>query len=166
MNLERLWSPWRSDYIAAATGSDPKGPCVFCAIQADPAHDRQNFVLHRARFNFVVLNIHPYSSGHLLVVPYEHLAELSAAAKETTDELMDLTKRAETALLEAYSPDGINIGMNLGKAAGAGVAGHIHVHMLPRWNGDTNFMTTVSNTRVLPEDLSTTFLKLHQRFGG
>ena len=162
--MDRLWSPWRSDYIAAATGSNPDTACVFCAIQSDPKRDRENFVLHRARFNFVVLNIHPYISGHLLIVPYHHVAELSAAAKEITDELMDLAKRAEIALREAYEPGGINIGMNLGKAAGAGIAGHLHVHMLPRWNGDTNFMTTVGHTRVLPEDLPTTFAKLEQRF--
>lgn len=162
--MDRLWSPWRSEYIAAATGSDAEAPCVFCAIQADPQHDEENFVLHRARFNFVVLNIHPYISGHLLLVPYQHVAELGAAPKETTDELMDLAKRAETALRDAYTPDGMNIGMNLGKAAGAGIAGHIHVHMLPRWNGDTNFMTTVGASRVLPEDLPTTFSKLRERF--
>ena len=164
--MDRLWSPWRGEYITAVTTSEASAHCVFCEIKADTQHDKQNFVLHRARFNFIVLNIHPYSSGHLMIVPYEHLAELDAASKETTDELMDLTKRAQTAIREAYRPDGINLGMNLGKAAGAGIAGHIHVHMLPRWNGDTNFMTTVGETRVLPEDLKTTFDKLHGRFAG
>ena len=139
---------------------------MFCAIQQDPQLDEQNFVLHRAQFNFVVLNIHPYISGHLLIVPYQHLAELAAAPKETTDEMMDLSKRAEMALRASYTPDGINIGMNLGKVAGAGIAEHIHVHMLPRWNGDTNFMTTVASTRVLPEDLPTTYSKLRERFSG
>lgn len=164
--MDRLWSPWRGEYIAAATGSDAQSRCVFCEIQADPQNDRQNFVLHRAQFNFVVLNIHPYSPGHLLIVPYEHVAELSSAAKDTTDELMDLTKHAETAIRRAYSPEGINIGMNLGKAAGAGIAGHIHIHMLPRWNGDTNFMTTVGEVRVLPEDLPTTYSKLSKHLQG
>jgi len=162
--LDRLWSPWRGEYIASATASDSSTSCVFCEIQADASNDQQNFVLHRARFNFVVLNIHPYSSGHLMIVPYEHAAELRAVSKETSDELMDLTKRSEAAIREAYQPDGINLGMNLGRAAGAGIAGHIHVHILPRWNGDTNFMTTVGETRVLPEDLSTTFSKLRDRF--
>jgi ATP adenylyltransferase len=161
-----LWSPWRGEYIASATASDSSARCVFCEIQADARNDRQNFVLHRANRNFVVLNIHPDSSGHLLIVPYEHTAELSAVSTETSDELMDLTKRAEAAIREAYQPDGINIGMNLGRAAGAGIAGHVHVHMLPRWNGDTNFMTTVGDTRVLPEDLTTTFARLHDRFAG
>lgn len=163
--MDRLWSPWRLEYIAANTASDNQA-CVFCAIQADPQNDLRNFVLYRARFNFVVLNIHPYTSGHLLIVPYQHVADLNAAAKETTDELMDLTKRAENAIRDAYSPDGINLGMNLGKAAGAGIAGHIHMHILPRWNGDTNFMTTVAETRVLPEDLTTTFNKLQGHFAG
>jgi ATP adenylyltransferase len=101
----------------------------------------------------------------LLIVPYEHTAELCAVSKEASDELMDLTKRAETAIREAYKPDGINLGMNLGRAAGAGIAGHVHVHILPRWNGDTNFMTTVGETRVLSEDLTTTFTRLQDRFG-
>lgn len=162
--MDRLWSPWRGEYTAAATSRDADSRCVFCEVQADPKHDRQNFVLYRARFNFVVLNVHPYSSGHLLLVPYEHVAELHLAAKDTTDELMDLTKRSETAIRAAYTPDGLNIGMNLGKAAGAGIAGHIHIHMLPRWNGDTNFMTTIGEVRVLPEALSTTFDKLRKHF--
>ncbi len=162
--MDRLWSPWRGEYIASATASDSSARCVFCEIHADPRNDQENFVLHRARLNFVVLNIHPYSSGHLLIVPYEHTAELYAVSKETSDEMMDLTKRAEAAMREAYQPDGINIGMNLGRAAGAGIAGHVHLHMLPRWNGDTNFMTTVGETRVLPEDLTMTFTRLHARF--
>ena len=163
--MDRLWSPWRGEYIASAAASDSSA-CVFCEIEANPQNDEQNFVLHRARLNFVVLNIHPYSSGHLLIVPYEHTAELRAVSKETSDELMDLTKRAEAAIREAYQPDGINLGMNLGRAAGAGIAAHIHLQILPRWNGDTNFMTTVGGTRVLPEDLSTTFSKLRGRFAG
>ena len=164
--MDRLWSPWRGEYIASAAASDSSAGCVFCEIKANPQNDERNFVLHRARLNFVVLNIHPYSSGHLLIVPYEHTAELRAVPKETSDELMDLTKRAEAAIREAYQPDGINLGMNLGRAAGAGIAGHIHVHILPRWNGDTNFMTTVGGTRVLPEELSSTFSKLRGRFAG
>ena len=164
--MDRLWSPWRGEYIATAATSDPADGCIFCEIQVDPANDEKNFILHRAKFNFVVLNIHPYTSGHLMIVPYQHLAKLSEASKETTDELMDLTKLAEKAIREAYQPEGLNLGMNLGKAAGAGIAGHIHVHILPRWNGDTNFMTTVADTRVLPEDLTMTFAKLRGRFAG
>jgi ATP adenylyltransferase len=160
-----LWSPWRNDYIAAGSNADSDaGGCVFCQIQSDPGQDEQNFVLHRARHNFVVLNIYPYTTGHLLIVPYEHVGELDASPKETTDELMDLIKRSQTALRAAYKPAGFNMGMNLGAAAGAGIVGHIHIHIMPRWIGDTNFMTTVAATRVLSEDLPTTYKKLHDKF--
>ncbi|MFN2516094.1 MAG: HIT domain-containing protein [Pyrinomonadaceae bacterium] len=161
--MDRLWSPWRYEYIAS--GADPEfHGCVFCNIRADPDKDQVNFVLHRGTHNFIVLNIYPYISGHLLIVPYEHVGELDAAAKKTTDELMDLTKRSQTALRETYQPTGFNIGMNLGKSAGAGIVDHIHIHILPRWIGDTNFTTTVSDTRVIPEDLATTYEKLRTRF--
>jgi ATP adenylyltransferase len=163
--LDRLWSPWRYEYIASGnTPHSASNVCIFCSLRDDPAHDEGNFVVHRANHNFVVLNIYPYISGHLLIVPNEHVGELDAAAKETTDELMDLTKRCQTALREAYQPNGFNIGMNLGKSAGAGVVDHIHIHILPRWTGDTNFMSTVANTRVIPEDLATTYQKLRARF--
>ncbi len=160
--MDRLWSPWRSEYIASGS-SDPQS-CVFCDIRRSPDKDEANFVLHRALHNFVVLNLYPYISGHLLIVPYEHVGELDAATKETTDELMDLTKRSQTALREAYRPSGFNVGMNLGHSAGAGIVDHIHIHIMPRWAGDTNFMTTVGNTRVIPEALSTTYEKLRARF--
>ncbi|MDQ1639368.1 MAG: adenylyltransferase [Pyrinomonadaceae bacterium] len=161
--MDRLWSPWRSEYIASAGDADLT-VCVFCKLRDEPENDAANFVLHRASHNFVVLNRYPYISGHLLIVPYEHVGELDAAAKPTTDELMDLTKRSQTALRVVYRPDGFNLGMNLGRAAGAGIADHIHIHILPRWSGDTNFMTAVAEARVLPEDLATTYQKLHDRF--
>jgi ATP adenylyltransferase len=164
MTLQRLWSPWRSEYIDSG-GADSKDiDCVFCYLRDRPDEDPQNYVLHRASFNFVVLNLYPYISGHLMIVPYDHIGDLDAVAKETTDEMMDLTKRAQTALRKVYRPDGYNVGMNLGKAAGAGIADHIHIHLLPRWSGDTNFMTTVGVTRVLPEDLATTYQKLRDQF--
>ncbi|MBC8030039.1 MAG: HIT domain-containing protein [Pyrinomonadaceae bacterium] len=163
--MERLWSPWRYDYIASGGAQDSKSSvCVFCSIHADPEHDEANFVLHRASRGFVVLNIYPYISGHLLIVPNEHVGELDAAAKETTDELMDLTKRCQTALRTAYQPAGFNMGMNLGKSAGAGIVDHIHIHIMPRWTGDTNFMSTIGDTRVIPEDLATTYNKLRDKF--
>jgi len=111
-----------------------------------------------------VLNLYPYITGHLMVVPYLHASELDSLAKEITDEMMDLTKRAQSALREAYSPSGFNMGMNLGAAAGAGIADHLHIHFLPRWSGDTNFMTTVGESRVIPEALEVTYAKLRQRF--
>lgn len=162
--MDRLWSPWRNEYIAAGSTADSKGGCVFCDIQRDPGKDEQNFVLHRAKHNFVVLNIHPYIPGHLLIVPYQHVSDLDATPRDTTNEMIDLTKRSQTALREVYKPAGYNIGMNLGTAAGAGVVDHIHVHILPRWVGDSNFMSTVGETRVLPEALVTTYHKLYGKF--
>jgi ATP adenylyltransferase len=165
LNLDRLWSPWRNEYIAAGISEDSKGAgCVFCEIQREPSQDEKNFVVHRAEHNFVVLNIHPYISGHLLIVPYQHVSDLDATPRETTNEMMDLIKVSQTALREGYNPAGYNIGMNLGAAAGAGIVDHIHVHILPRWIGDSNFMSTVGETRVLPEALVTTYHKLQGRF--
>ena len=161
--VERLWSPWRHDYIAKAAADTPHS-CVFCEAQKNPADDEQHFILHRGRYNFVILNLYPYISGHLMIAPYAHVGELDSAPKESTDEMMDLIKLSQAALREAYHPDGLNIGMNLGRAAGAGVADHIHAHIMPRWTGDTNFMTTIGETRVLSEDLSTTYQKLRDRF--
>ena len=161
--MERLWSPWRSKYIASGVDSQAEG-CVFCSIAASPDQDASNFVLHRGEHAFVVLNLYPYITGHLMVVPYLHTSELDAVAKEITDEMMDLTKRGQTVLREVYSPSGFNLGMNLGTAAGAGIADHLHIHLLPRWVGDTNFMTSVGETRVLPEALEITYSKLKQKF--
>lgn len=164
--MDLLWSPWRYDYIKGGENEPPADStgCVFCDILQHPATDEEKFILHRAGFNFVILNIYPYISGHLMVVPYDHLADLDEAGKQTTDELMDLTKQCQSALREVYNPNGINIGMNLGKAAGAGVASHIHQHILPRWIGDVNFMTSVGQTRTIPEELQTTYNKLKGKF--
>lgn len=165
--MDVLWSPWRYDYIKsgeAKTADAEQSGCVFCSILKSPASDEEKFILHRAGYNFVILNIYPYVSGHLMIVPYAHLANLDEAAKETTDELMDLTKRCQTVIKEVYRPNGLNLGMNLGRAAGAGVAEHFHMHILPRWIGDVNFMTSVGETRTIPEDLRTTYEKLKEQF--
>jgi ATP adenylyltransferase len=163
--VDILWSPWRYDYIKSGSSDQPgQSSCVFCTLKEQTDDDESKFILHRAQFNFVVLNLYPYISGHLLIVPYAHLGELDDAPKETTDELMDLAKRAQTLLREAYGPQGFNLGMNLGRSAGAGVADHIHLHIMPRWTGDTNFMSTIGETRVIPEDLKTTYSKLHGKF--
>jgi ATP adenylyltransferase len=138
--------------------------CIFCDAVTDPAHDEKNFVLHRGLHTFVILNLYPYISGHLMIAPYAHVGELDAMPKEATDELMDLAKRCQTTLRAVYRPDGFNLGMNLGRAAGAGIADHIHMHLMPRWSGDTNFMTSVAETRVLSEDLPTTYDKLREKF--
>jgi ATP adenylyltransferase len=150
--------PWRAKYIASGVDSQ-SGICVFCRIAADTENDEANLVVHRGTHNFIGLNLYPYITGHLLVVPYEHLAEFDSTPKEVSDELTDLAKRAQTVLRKVYSPSGFNLGMNLGAAAGAGIADHLHLHVLPRWSGDTNFMTTVAETRVLPENLETTYAK-------
>jgi len=142
----------------------PQERCIFCEAEKNPDDDEKNLVLHRAAHNFVILNLYPYISGHLMIAPNAHLAEFDLAPKETTDEMMDLAKRCQAALRQVYRPHGFNIGMNLGRAAGAGVADHFHMHIMPRWNGDTNFMSTVGGTRVLSEDLPTTYRKLLSNF--
>jgi ATP adenylyltransferase len=163
--VDVLWSPWRYDYIKGSeTKKNLVNDCVFCTILKDSATDEEKYILHRAEFNFVILNIFPYTTGHLMVVPFAHISEIAQADKKTTDEMMDLTKRAQAALGAEYSPDGFNVGMNLGRAAGAGVANHFHMHVLPRWIGDVNFMTSVGETRTMPEELSSTFQKLKSRF--
>ena len=160
--MDVLWSPWRYDYI---TGSGParSSGCVFCEILNGSASDEEKFILKRAEFNLVILNIYPYATGHLLIVPYAHIAKLNEIDKPTSDELMDITKSSQRALGEVYQPEGFNLGMNLGKSAGAGVAGHLHMHVLPRWPGDVNFMTSVAQTRTIPENLRTTYDKLRDK---
>lgn len=160
--MDRLYTPWRYDYIKGASGEKTGygTGCVFCTIRDRRDEDEQTFILRRALYNFVVLNIYPYTSGHLMIVPNEHAAELTDLPKATSDELMDLAKQAQAVLREIYRPHGFNLGINLGQAAGAGVADHLHLHVLPRWSGDSNFMTTVAETRVLPEDLRATYDKL------
>jgi ATP adenylyltransferase len=161
--VDVLWSPWRYDYITKS-GSAKTSGCVFCDILSNSASDEENFIVSRAEFNFVILNIYPYTSGHLMVVPYKHLAHVSDGTPESTNEMMELTKRAQSVITEAYKPDGINLGMNLGQAAGAGVAEHYHMHVLPRWIGDANFMTAIGQTRTLPESLEDTYKKLKGKF--
>lgn len=166
--VNRLWTPWRYHYIKGETGEksggvDDNATCIFCSIR-DAENDASYFVLHRAASCYVVLNIYPYTSGHLLVVPFEHVADLDDASKTITDEMMDLTKRCQTILRETYRPEGFNIGINQGRSAGAGVAEHLHLHILPRWYGDANFMTTVAETRVLPEELATSYERLRVHF--
>ena len=161
--MDRLWSPWRGRYIASGVDSQAD-ECVFCRIAKDTEHDEANLVVHRGEQAFVVLNLYPYITGHLMVVPYLHTGEFHSVPKAITDEMMDLAKRAQAVLREVYSPAGFNLGMNIGSAAGAGIADHIHIHVLPRWSGDTNFMTTVGETRVIPEDLATTYAKVRSHF--
>ncbi len=167
--MDVLWSPWRYEYIKSGdeTANQTKSErCVFCELSnSENGSDEDKFILHRARFNFVVLNIYPYISGHLLIIPFAHLADLDALPQETSNEMMDLAKHSQKFLRDVYRPHGFNLGMNLGKAAGAGVADHVHLHFMPRWFGDANFTTTIGETRVIPEVLSTTYQKLKPHFG-
>ena len=162
--MDYLWTPWRYQYIKEVTsGRQPE--CIFCDAVARN-EDEETLIVHRGAKTFIILNRFPYTSGHVMIVPYAHVAELQLCDVETTTEMMELTKRMETALLAAYKPDGTNLGMNLGKAAGAGVTGHLHLHVLPRWFGDTNFMTAIGETRVHPEDLAITYQRLHAALRG
>ncbi len=160
--MDYIWSPWRFQYMAEVTqGQQPE--CFFCAA-VKSTRDEETLVVYRGKKVFVILNRYPYTSGHVMIVPYAHVAELSLCDAEALNEMMELARRVEAALRASYTPDGMNLGMNLGKAAGAGVAGHLHLHMLPRWIGDTNFMTVTGETRVHPEELKTTFEKLRKAF--
>ena len=157
--MERLYSPWRLAYVTAASG-ECSGACIFCEAleRNDP------LVIHRGTHTFVILNLFPYNNGHLMVVPNRHIGRLADAGPEELSELMALTRAAEMALTEAYAPHGLNMGLNLGKPAGAGVLDHVHMHVVPRWNGDTNFMSVVGETRVLPEELPATADRLRPIF--
>jgi ATP adenylyltransferase len=154
--MDYLWTPWRYQYLTAA--GKPDG-CIFCAAAAD-SDDRGHLVIHRAARNFLILNRFPYTNGHLMIVPYQHAASLGELPAETLAEMMLLAQTTERNLRAVYKPDGLNMGLNLGASAGAGIAGHVHLHALPRWMGDANFMTVVGETRVLPEDLDVTWQRL------
>jgi ATP adenylyltransferase len=156
--LDYLWSPWRYKYIATAGKEDG---CIFCAAVA-ANEDSRTHIIFRGKKNFIILNRYPYTTGHVMVVPYAHIGDLQAADAATLGEMMQLAQKIQAAIEATYHPQGYNLGMNLGRAAGAGVEGHIHLHVLPRWAGDSNFMTTVAETRVEPEVLDTTFEKLHK----
>jgi len=154
--MDYLWTPWRYRYVAEAARQER---CVFCealAMNDDP----RSLILVRGKKNFIILNRFPYTTGHSMIVPYVHVGELSACESETLGEMMELAQRLERALTACYRPQGFNLGMNLGRSAGAGVADHVHLHVLPRWAADTNFMTTIGETRMEPEDLATTYQKL------
>jgi ATP adenylyltransferase len=156
--MDRLWSPWRLPYVI---DSGKSAGCVFCeALDGEQA----SLIVFRGATCYVILNLYPYNNGHLMVVPNRHIASLAAATREELCELIELTRSAEVVLGEAYNPHGLNMGINLGKPAGAGVLDHVHMHVVPRWDGDTNFMTVVGETRVLPEELPQSAEKLRPIF--
>ncbi|MEO8430866.1 MAG: HIT domain-containing protein [Acidobacteriota bacterium] len=158
---EVLFAPWRYEYLVSdKTG----GNCLFCEA-ASSGDDGESLVVHRGRKVFVILNRYPYTNGHVMVAPVAHEARLSQSSDETQVELIQMVARAERILTEAYKTDGLNVGINFGSAAGAGVADHYHVHIVPRWKGDTNFMTVAGDVRVVPEEPSATLARLRPLFG-
>lgn len=161
--MDHLFTPWRYAYITTA---DRAPSCIFCdrapSRDANLGGDESNFILHRGPHCFIMVNRFPYTSGHVMIVPYQHVDRLDRLPAEAAAEMMALAQRMETVLRELYHPDGINLGMNIGKAAGAGVAGHIHMHILPRWVADANFMSVIGETRVLPESLEETARRIRR----
>jgi ATP adenylyltransferase len=156
--MDYLWTPWRYQYMAQVTaGKQPD--CFFCDAVALNKDD-ETLIVYRGAKVFVILNRYPYTSGHIMIVPYAHVAELNLCDAATLNEMMTLAQRMEKVFQQNYKPDGMNLGMNLGRAAGAGVVGHLHLHALPRWFGDSNFMTVTAETRVHPEDLQVTYTRL------
>ncbi|MCE5315533.1 MAG: HIT domain-containing protein [Armatimonadota bacterium] len=157
--MERLWAPWRLEYITA----EKVEGCVFCVFPQQDC-DQKNRILYRGKHSFVIMNAFPYSNGHLLIPPYRHIADISQLSDEENLEIMQLTQLCCKALNEVCRPDGFNIGMNLGTAAGAGIADHLHLHIVPRWAGDINFMPVFADVKVIPEALETTYIKLKAEF--
>jgi ATP adenylyltransferase len=160
--MDRLWTPWRYEFVSRAARADEG--CVFCRILADPQSDPDNFVLCRGASAAVILNLYPYTTGHLLILAARHIASLTEATPQELQEIISLARHCEAALNSEYRPEGFNLGINLGKMAGAGVDKHLHMHVLPRWTGDSSFMTVVSETRVLPEALGQTHRRLSPYF--
>lgn len=160
--MDYLWTPWRATYMKEKR---EKTLCVFCAA-GEGVSDEESLVVYRGKLVFVLLNRYPYTSGHLMIAPYAHVSRLQQVDESTTDEMMRLARHGEGVLEKAYKPEGLNMGLNLGEAAGAGIEQHIHMHVLPRWRGDANFMTSVANTRIIPEALEDTYAKIKQGFAG
>jgi ATP adenylyltransferase len=158
--MDYLWTPWRYAYVS---GAAPTSGCIFC--DAPQETDEKSRIVYRGTHCFVILNTFPYTNGHVMIVPYAHLDELHKLPAEAAREMMTLTQRMEVVLRELYRPDGINLGMNIGKAAGAGVAGHIHMHILPRWVADANFFSVIGETRILPESLDQSWERIRNVLG-
>jgi ATP adenylyltransferase len=159
--MDYLWTPWRYAYITAASKNEGKPDgCIFCELPK--LADEEAKIVYRGKHCFIILNSFPYTSGHVMVVPFAHLDELQKLPEAAAQEMMALTQKMESVLRQVYSSDGINLGMNIGRAAGAGVVGHVHMHVLPRWVGDTNFMTVVGESRVLPEALEVTYERIRR----
>src|SRR6478672_5384471 len=157
--MERLWTPWRMQYVS--NSGQPSIECLFCELPGQD-RDRENLVLRRGRHSFSLLNLYPYNTGHLMVAPYRHTADFANLPPEVGADLLALAQEAVAALSAEYQPDGYNMGMNLGRVAGAGLPDHLHLHIVPRWNGDANFMPLTADTKVLPESLPQTYARLSE----
>ena len=153
--MKLLWTPWRMAFIQG----EKRRECIFCTMPLEK-NDRANYILHRARHNFVILNAYPYTTGHLMVVPYAHVATIEDLSPDVSAEMMGLAKRAIGVLRRAEKAQSFNVGINIGRPAGAGIADHVHLHVVPRWEGDSNFMPVVGDTRLIPETLDVTYQKL------
>jgi len=165
--LEHLWAGWRQAYIKGETSPQslvetPEGVSIFSAIEQSELPDEETLIIHRGETCFVLLNVYPYTTGHTMIIPLREVEALTDLTPQEYEELWQLVKKTVQSLEEAYHPDGINVGLNQGKAAGAGIPEHLHVHCLPRWSGDTNFSTTVAGARVLPESLTDTWTRLRE----
>jgi ATP adenylyltransferase len=158
--MNYIWSPWRMKYIE---NHEKEEGCVFCNAQAKE-DGAANLIVFRSKYAFVILNRYPYTSGHLMVIPFEHIASLEELDPATRAEMMELTSKCISMLRKIYHPQGFNMGANIGEAAGAGVPGHVHIHIVPRWGGDTNFMSALGETRVLPEAIEDTFKRVREKF--
>ncbi|MQA76041.1 MAG: HIT domain-containing protein [Solirubrobacterales bacterium] len=162
MVSQRIWAPWRLSYVKdAARGSADE--CIFC-VKPEAEDDESNLIVHRGERCFVILNLFPYTNGHMMVAPYAHLATLPELEPESVAELMALAQRGMRALERVYAPHGYNVGFNQGRVAGAGVEHHIHMHVVPRWGGDTNFMPVLADTRVMPQSLEDSYAALSDKF--
>ncbi|MBN1427980.1 MAG: HIT domain-containing protein [Anaerolineae bacterium] len=159
--MNHLWTPWRMSYLKR--GPQPDATCVFCR-KAQENNDVKNHILHRGEHCFVILNLYPYNNGHLMVIPYQHTGRLDELNDATLLELLTLTQKAVQIIETVYNPHGFNIGINLGAAAGAGIVDHIHQHVVPRWGGDTNYLSTVGQTRTIPEWIDETYVRLHEQW--
>jgi ATP adenylyltransferase len=157
--MERLYTPWRMKYVTST--HKKRDSCVFCAkSNDDPAHDRENYIVHRGPTTFTLMNIYPYNTGHLMILPSQHVATLAEVSSDAQFEMITLTSYFTELLSQLMQPDGFNVGINIGRAAGAGIDSHLHIHLVPRWSGDSNFMPVVGETRVLPEELVDTYDKI------
>ena len=158
--MDKLWAPWRSIYIESLGGKDSENGCIFCDAVKYNVDDTDNLLVHKSNFTFTLLNLYPYNNGHLMVIPYRHIGDFGDLTSEEGSEIIKELQLAQSALTEISKPQGFNIGANLGRVSGAGIDEHIHFHIVPRWNGDTNFMPIVGEVKVISQDLKETKLKL------